>query len=956
MCFKTNSENNEIIFQDKLNKKYETMTKPIKGIKNHETENIKRDIIYHNHREINDFYSKKSNGIPEKNGRKINYISYNKSAYDENLSDIEKINLKNHKSFIINKAYKIPNNDKIRINTYLSEKLDKDKKRTISSNRINKNFENTLSKYKLNESNGIIKNNEEKNKNLKNLYFINSNKNTSIKIINIAKNNFSSPNTIDKKSKQLLIKSEKTKNKKEIFDNNNKSLDNNYYYNNPKNNNKCLNTINNELIQMTNFEFYYESEKGERNSYNKIKNDIIKNNNANNYNDNFFNSNINLKEESKNNYFEDYENKNIYTLSEYNNKCYINNQNNYQKKYHINQKKSSINNTLNDKNKKGININDSVEFKDLNNFKSLSVINCVNQNNSRSNTINSKTFRQNKSKVLNNKQSKKIIPNHNLKETNKSIDINILNGNNIISPNISVRNSINMNIPININQRNPNNIKRNNNSINNPSKIKKKNENNLKAKINFKKYNRQSDIKKIILIQSVFKAYFLRLKLSNTLKVYYYLQKLLENLFIILYIRKVNYWKIFLNNIFNKIIQKNKNKKFSSKISKNKNALNKNNKLILKSNEINNLQKELGDSFNIINNNNDLKSKLEDMIKENNQLKNQLFDIKNIEDKLNQLIIENKKNQNINEIIVKDNQQLAKKLKDMQNNKNNKFVIQNQKSFLLNMEQNLQFSYISKLKNLNLKYLILKKLLKNKNKMKMYFNKYRNNVKRFKDFTIENSNIFINNRRKINMQIMKNYNINYISQNYNNKNSVLYKLFIKREKENNKLVFKFFNKLFYLSKFDKLDEPKEKNKNEKEKEKLNKEKKIKLQSIIDKYERNYKIICKNVCKQWRLRSVIFKIKGVAKEIKRKKKLKKKIRDKKAKECLNYLKNKSPLLQTAHELSYNIEQKEESELTKNNKCLTIEENLIKDGNDITEKEKEKDIKEPDDSGDSIGTGD
>ena len=462
MCFKTNSENNEIIFQDKLNKKYETMTKPIKGIKNHETEYIKRDTIYHNHREINDFYSKKSNGIPEKNGRKINYISYNKSAYDENLNDIEKINLKNHKSFIINKAYKIPNNDKIRINMYLSENHDKEKKRTISSNRINKNFENTLSKYKLNESNGIIKNNEEKNKNLKNLYFINSNKNTSIKIINIAKNNFSSPNTIDKKSKQLLIKSEKTKNKKEIFDNNNKSLDNNYYYDNPKNNHKYLNAINNELIQMTNFEFYYESEKGERNSYinyNKIKNDKIKNNNNNKYNDNFFNSNINLKEESKSNYFEDYENKNIYALSEYNNKCYINNQNNYQKKYHINQKKSSINNTLNNKNKKGININDSVEFKDLNNFKSLSVINCVNQNNSKSNTINSKTLIQNKSKVLNNNQSKKTIPNHNLKETNKSIDINILNGNNIISPNISVLNSINMNIPNNINQRNPNNIK-----------------------------------------------------------------------------------------------------------------------------------------------------------------------------------------------------------------------------------------------------------------------------------------------------------------------------------------------------------------------------------------------------------------------------------------------------------------------------------------------------------------
>ena len=80
--------------------------------------------------------------------------------------------------------------------------------------------------------------------------------------------------------------------------------------------------------------------------------------------------------------------------------------------------------------------------------------------------------------------------------------------------------------------------------------------------------------------------------------------------------------------------------------------------------------KEIGDSFNIINKKDTsekkLKSKLNDVIKENNQLKNQLVDNKNIEEKIKNLIDENKKNQNINAIIMKDNQQLAKKLKDFQ--------------------------------------------------------------------------------------------------------------------------------------------------------------------------------------------------------------------------------------------------------------------------------------------------
>ncbi len=58
------------------------------------------------------------------------------------------------------------------------------------------------------------------------------------------------------------------------------------------------------------------------------------------------------------------------------------------------------------------------------------------------------------------------------------------------------------------------------------------------------------------------------------------------------------------------------------------------------------------------------------MIKENTELKNQLVDNKNIEEKMKNLIDENKKNQNINAIIMKDKQQLAKRLKDIQDYRN----------------------------------------------------------------------------------------------------------------------------------------------------------------------------------------------------------------------------------------------------------------------------------------------
>ena len=117
--------------------------------------------------------------------------------------------------------------------------------------------------------------------------------------------------------------------------------------------------------------------------------------------------------------------------------------------------------------------------------------------------------------------------------------------------------------------------------------------------------------------------------------------------------------KLFLKKkeeIYKFIIQKLK------KMKKNNKIMNTKRKIIMKTNEVTKLHKELGDSFNIAND--ELKIKLDNVIKENNELKNQILDNKNIEKKMRLLQEENKKNQNINNIIMKDNKQLAKRLKN----------------------------------------------------------------------------------------------------------------------------------------------------------------------------------------------------------------------------------------------------------------------------------------------------
>ena len=456
-------------------------------------------------------------------------------------------------------------------------------------------------------------------------------------------------------------------------------------------------------------------------------------------------------------------------------------------------------------------------------------------------------------------------------------------------------------IPINNKRNTKNIIIINKNKIDNNPSIKI---NQNKRNINFRNFHRPSEIKKIILIQSTYRKHLAQIKLDEYKTILMYYNEFFELLNDIIIDKKEKLWKYF------KLCIKSRKKKEKKN---NKKLMNTKKKILMKATEVKMLHKELGDSFNI--KNDDLKIKLDDIIKENNELKNQIFDNKNIEEKMKQLLEENKKNQSINAIIMKDNKQLAKRLKNIQENRNNQLVVENQIPVDLTQDINIQTQSMNKLKYLYLKCIFFKKVLKNKNSLKIYFNKYRNNIKKLrKKYSIENNNIFINNKKKINIQMAKNLNINFISQNDNYKHFILHKLFMKKEQKQLNIIPKYFYKYYYISKYI--------NEKEEEKEEMNIKKNKILKGIIKKKENKNEYILRKIIKEWKLRGIIFKMKGVAKELKKKKKLKKKIRDKIAKATLNNLKNKTANFQSAHEFSYKIDKIDKKEDNK-------EENIIKE---------------------------
>ena len=414
-------------------------------------------------------------------------------------------------------------------------------------------------------------------------------------------------------------------------------------------------------------------------------------------------------------------------------------------------------------------------------------------------------------------------------------------------------------------------------------------------------YQKEKYIKSVILIQSIFRAYLVKIKVCNNLNLYIGCKKTFELCEALILKRKEHFWKLFnaliSHIIYDNIIGSKVNLKDLKKIL--------NNNVKEKSN-INSLHKELGDSFNIIINNTlkenqekKLKSKLNDVIKENNELKHKLIDNKNIEEKMKNLMDENIRNKSINDIIIKDNQQLAKKLKDIQDYRNIRLIKENTQSIDLTQKQKIQIeeliqtneTYLNKLKKIYLEKIIYNQNNKRINIMKNYFNKFRNVVINIKNKEKENNAqkekflMILFEKINKNIQFSKQkhflnlyyYSIIFYYQSiFNNKlqisslKNIIYKKIHEMKMTLCKTFFKYYSRII---KYD----SEEKMKEEEEEEKQNNDitKGILLKKIFRKYCKDKLSTFKTVIDKWNLKSKIIGIKDAARDKKKRRKQKKK---------------------------------------------------------------------------------
>ena len=262
---------------------------------------------------------------------------------------------------------------------------------------------------------------------------------------------------------------------------------------------------------------------------------------------------------------------------------------------------------------------------------------------------------------------------------------------------------------------NQNNINRYN--FGSPKLIKNNyNKNILNNKGNF---DEKRVSKYLILIQSVFKGYLLRIKFKlykafiNQIKKGYYILKSI-------YIKnKKRKFFLLLKYKINNVI----NKKFNFSD-------------LIPSNNI---------SVFLNANNDNLNSQLVELQEELNKRKKEYL---NLEKKLNELISENKKIQNINNIIVSDNKQLAMKLKNYEVSRYDNLEIKNNNFFIVtskNQKANILIKFINMIENSN-------KTLLYKNFYKFYFQtkligvKYKINKKKKENLLIVKKNNFSINK------------------------------------------------------------------------------------------------------------------------------------------------------------------------------------------------------------------
>ena len=446
-----------------------------------------------------------------------------------------------------------------------------------------------------------------------------------------------------------------------------------------------------------------------------------------------------------------------------------------------------------------------------------------------------------------------------------------------------------------------------------------------------------------IIIQSVFRGFLVKNKLDTFLynyKNYNKAMELLEKLFD-LYLRKnTELEKEKLLN-FLKEKQKEKEKSFGNKSNINFKSC-KAFKLLnipytphnesgesLYTNKFIDLflHEEIGERFNIIKKNinkekelekkykeelENVNSKMNKLIEENNMLKDMNQKSKLRDDKFKEITMENKKKDNIINIITNDNQNLAKRLKIIQD-KYNKLFIEKQIHLNIELKKNISEYKNSKelledYKKLNLLYLFYKKNIHLSGILRKNFDKYKNIATIIKDKKNTNNSIrelklnyiMTNHKSKTN----NNTYINFIKLYYNdllknkedeNKNNIikekLMNIISKKEKAYKLFLKSYFNKFYYNGVLSSLIE--EKN------ERLEKEKIIKLNNLkkyiisIENRKKKYYIFkYRNCFNRWNLISKMLSMKAVTDEKKRKKRQKQRTKKKleKNKSANKYLSN------------------------------------------------------------------
>ena len=829
--------------------------------------------------------------------------------------------------------------------------------------RVQSNFnERSFSENKMMNSNQIytiVKTNERKNENISYLRVNKSNKNDkTIKHLN--KENDNNINCFDIKNKNSVFKGTNNEN---ISSRNN--TNSNSSLKSVLNNKKCIYNERNKKQNIkvgknTNFSEYNE------NSNNQLKNVISLNNvftTSQNSNNNSYNYTINKNKNLK------YSNKNFSGKTRIKSYKHLDNKNQCFKSMDKNPNRSTINykNIINNYNTPNRPPDD---FKNIDNISTLNSPSVPSYSSIiDDNSINSKNY------IWIKKNIKKI-------KFNNNIDNNYLYSY-YKKPNINKDSIIDQNL------------------MNFASDITNINSSSYNTEIAYPDFlNKEIKVYEMkelfehsaILIQSVFRGYLVKKKFDtfyNNFKYYYH--KGVEILELILnyffrkslniieekqkffnYLKSLKRVKILTkrNKIKNRINQKPKSFKDFKMLNSPFSPVNINN--ITKTKKYYQdlfLHKEIGERFNIIKENNKendiekiykekldgINNKLNKLIKENNILKD--INQKNIikESKFREMSKDNKKKDDIINIITNDNKTLARKLKIIQD-KYNKLQIQNQDYIKYNSDneqsnKNYGIDLFEEYRNLSLEFLI------HKMHEKYYLSMLRKSFYKFQN------NCFSKESYENTSEILKEQKLKYLIRNKKTKEHVLLyhnlskfyyksKLCTKEiENKNNQLKYKllnifknkensyksnlktYFYKFYYKGIiFNIKQEKKNKNIICINKDNYEKIKKF-LNALLKRREKNLKNIKREYFIKWHLYTKVIALKALINDKRRKKRQKQKLKKKENEATNKYLTN-NKILHFGKSNIYILNKDKEKQLLisldeKNKNYLTSSENMEQD---------------------------